>query len=159
MIVKKIIKITTICLSAIPFIASAEGLELGYLTGSLASLNSLFSTLIVVLIALAIVWFTWNVIKYVMSADEKGKEQAKSQMIWGIIALAVIVSVWGLVAVLRTIFSVDSDVAPEADINGLIPSLSSSGVTYYPDYGTEEACISAHLSWGLIGLGASGCIR
>jgi hypothetical protein len=54
-----------------------------------------------------------------MSSDEAGKEKAKSKMIWGIIAIAVIVSVWGLVGILQGIFGVGTDNAES--VTDLLP--------------------------------------
>jgi hypothetical protein len=52
------------------------------------------------LVSLAVVWFVWQVIRYTISGDEDKKKEAKSGIIWGIVGLFVIVSVWGLVGFL-----------------------------------------------------------
>lgn len=87
---------------AVPAIAFAQTL------GSiLADIRGLLDTLVPILIVLALVYFIWGVIKYITSTgDEEGQSQARNIMIWGIIALFVIVSVWGLVAVLQSTFGV-----------------------------------------------------
>ena len=57
--------------------------------------------MIPLLIALAVVAFMWGVITTVLNTDnEEKKKQGKQFMGWGIIALFVILSVWGLVKVL-----------------------------------------------------------
>ena len=50
-----------------------------------------------ILISIAVIWFVWQVIKYTISGDEDKKKEAKSGIIWGIVGLFIIVSVWGLV--------------------------------------------------------------
>jgi len=55
-----------------------------------------------VIIGLAVVYFLWNVAKYVLSA----KEEARTGMIWGIIGIVVMVSVWGLVSLVQGTFSI-----------------------------------------------------
>ena len=57
-----------------------------------------------------------------IKGEEDGKEKAKSQMINGIVAIAVTVSLWGIVALLQTAFGVNTgNSAPTADINNMIP--------------------------------------
>ena len=41
------------------------------------------------------------------AGDEKGREEGKSRMIWGIIGLFVIVSMWGLVRFVGETLGVD----------------------------------------------------
>jgi uncharacterized membrane protein YidH (DUF202 family) len=114
---KKVVKIVALSLWALPFMAGAQ--NLGYISNFIDDAKGILDQLVVFLIALAIVWFIWNVIKYAMSTEEDGKDKAKSQMIWGIIAIAVIVSIWGLVGLLQNIFGVDTDSAQT--VNTLLP--------------------------------------
>ena len=114
---KKVVKIVAGSLWALPFIAFAQNVN--YIAKLISDAQYLLDRLVVLLIAFAVVWFIWNVIKYTMSEDEEGKGKAKSQMIWGIIAIAVIVSVWGLVAILQNIFGVNTQGA--GNVNRLLP--------------------------------------
>ena len=85
--------------------------------------TGLLRSALVLLIALAVVWFIWNVIKYSMSGEEDGKEKAKEQMIHGIIAIAVIVSIWGIVAILQSMFisGGNSVTGVNNNLGGMIP--------------------------------------
>ena len=56
------------------------------------------------IIALAIVWFVWNIFRYMIAGNEDDKKAAKMGMIWGIIGIFVMVSVWGLVGILQSTF-------------------------------------------------------
>jgi hypothetical protein len=114
---KKVVKIVAGSLWALPFMAFAQNVN--YISNLIDDAKGLLDQLVVLLIALAVVWFIWNVIKYTMSEDEEGKGKAKSQMIWGIIAIAVIVSIWGLVAILQGIFGVGS--GSVENVGGLLP--------------------------------------
>jgi len=64
--------------------------------------------------AIATVMFIWGAVKFfIIDADEEAKrDQGKQFMIWGIIALTVMLSVWGLVAILGDTFGVDTSVLP-----------------------------------------------
>jgi hypothetical protein len=117
---KKVVKVIAGSLWALPFMALAQEVNTNYLESLIDGAKGLLDQLVVFLIALAVVWFIWNVIKYTMSDDEEKKGAAKSQMIWGIIAIAVIVSIWGLVAILQSIFGVDTESA--SNVNRLLPN-------------------------------------
>ncbi len=105
----------------LPFLALAADPNFGYLDSVIRAGSDLLNNLVIFLFALAVVWFIWNVVRYAMSEDEEGKSKAKSQMIWGIVAIAVTVSVWGLVAILRTAFGVDTNNQIPTNINYMIP--------------------------------------
>ena len=57
--------------------------------------------------ALALLFFLWGLAKYIFAAgNEEAKESGKRIMIWGIIALFIMASVWGIVAFLQDLFGV-----------------------------------------------------
>jgi succinate dehydrogenase/fumarate reductase cytochrome b subunit len=116
---KKFVKVGVALVSAMPFLAFAQQANPNYLSSIVDSAKAILDQLVVFLIALAVVWFIWNVIRYTMSDNEESKEKARSQMIWGIVAIAVIVSVWGLVGILQNIFGVNTTGA--GNVNGLLP--------------------------------------
>lgn len=65
-------------------------------------------SVIPLIFALAIASFVWGVVQYVINTDDEAKKAKGRQfMIWGIIALAVMVSVWGLVKILGTTFGIE----------------------------------------------------
>lgn len=62
-------------------------------------------TLIPLLITAGIVMFTWSLAMFVLkSNDQKEREKAKQYMIWSIIGLALVFSIWGISAILRNTF-------------------------------------------------------
>lgn len=61
------------------------------------------------LLAAAVVVFFWGVVKYMSSlGDEKKRADGKYMMAWGIVALFVMVSVWGLVAIITNTLGLDN---------------------------------------------------
>lgn len=64
------------------------------------------NAMIPLIFALAVVIFFWGVVKFIKESDSKEKEKGRTFMIWGIVALFVMVSVWGLVNVLNMTFGV-----------------------------------------------------
>ncbi|PIR68971.1 hypothetical protein COX93_03405 [Candidatus Nomurabacteria bacterium CG_4_10_14_0_2_um_filter_30_12] len=64
-------------------------------------------SVIPLIFALATVMFIWGVVQYVINNEEDAKrEKGKQFMIWGIIALTVMFSVWGLVRILGNTFGI-----------------------------------------------------
>lgn len=78
------------------------------------------NSIIPFIFAIAIVMFVWGAVKFfIIGADEESKrEQGKQFMIWGIIALAVMISVWGLVGILTSTFGVNGSVLPQVRPSG-----------------------------------------
>jgi hypothetical protein len=87
-----------------PFVTFAQGLNFEGLTAPINGLSNVMNKIIPLIIGAAVIVFLWGVLKYVLSGSEDpGKrEEARGFMIWGIAALFVMVSVWGLVRILQT---------------------------------------------------------
>jgi len=76
---------------------------------------TLIKLVVPLLFALATVGFIWGIIQYFINPDnEEARKKGKSYMIWGIIALFVMLCMWGLVGVLTKTFGIQT----------LIPQLS-----------------------------------
>ncbi len=78
------------------------------LSSLLCKISELLSAVIPVLIALGIFYFVWGVVSYVIADDEEAKSSGRNRIIWGIIGLAVIISVWGLVRILTNTFGLSN---------------------------------------------------
>ncbi|MES2007088.1 MAG: hypothetical protein V4436_03195 [Patescibacteria group bacterium] len=68
-------------------------------SGVIRNVIGLINQIIPVLFALALVFFMWSGVQYVRQSGEGGSE-ARGNLLWGVIALFVIFSVWGLVNIL-----------------------------------------------------------
>jgi hypothetical protein len=68
-------------------------------TGIIGAINTL---VIPVVIALAFVAFVWGVVNYffINGEDEGSREEGKQFILYGVLGLAVLLSVWGLVNML-----------------------------------------------------------
>lgn len=67
--------------------------------------SAIFTPLVALIIGLAVVMFLMALIQYLKPGDAKTKENATATIGWGILILAVMVSVWGLVNVLVNSFT------------------------------------------------------
>lgn len=103
--------LATVLVSTFPLMALAQytpNMGIGGLFGLVGSWVKMALPLI---ISIAVVWFVWNVFQYAVAGDEEKKAQAKGQMIWGIVGIFVMVSVWGLVGILQSTFGTGSATA------------------------------------------------
>jgi hypothetical protein len=52
--------------------------------------------------AIAFLVFVWGVAKYIKSSgSEEGLKKSKNILIWGVVGLFVLVTIWGLIAFMR----------------------------------------------------------
>jgi hypothetical protein len=68
---------------------------------------TLVKDVVPLLFTLAVVGFIWGMIQFYLNPDnEEKRKKGKSFMIWGIVALFVMISMWGLVGVLSNTFGI-----------------------------------------------------
>jgi hypothetical protein len=72
----------------------------------LGVVSHIFAVVIPLLITFAVIYIIVGVIRYATASDGETQTQARSAILHGIIALFVIVSIWGLVAILNNTFGV-----------------------------------------------------
>ena len=102
-----------------PLVAMAGGGigEGGTFQSVIAVVIEILDILVILIMALALVFFLWGLAKFVLNAgDPEAQAQGKSIMFWGLIALFVMVAVWGLVLFLQTSLGV-----PEGEI--VVPAI------------------------------------
>ncbi len=87
---------------ALPALASAVTL-----LNTLPLANPFLNALIGLFIPLAIVVFFWGLIKYLVNAGEE-KAAGLQIMFYGILAIFVMVSIWGIIRLLQSTFNVTS---------------------------------------------------
>ncbi len=80
--------------------------------------NQLLNYIIPVLITIAVVYFIWGVVQYLIAGDEEKKKKSKSMIIGGLIGLFIIVSFWGIIKIVSTTF-VDPEARPDIIIQNL----------------------------------------
>ena len=114
---KKLITLSSIGLVFAPLLAFAQGTvtqcgQIGGIQAIICKIGQILNTLIPIIIVLGVVYFVWGVVQYVIASDEEAKKTGRNRMIYGIIGLVVIVSMWGLVGIVRQTFGLDSAVVP-----------------------------------------------
>ncbi|MES2416248.1 MAG: hypothetical protein V4504_00945 [Patescibacteria group bacterium] len=66
-------------------------------------------SIIPLIMGMALVVFIWGVVQYIAGAEEEAKrEKGRQFIIWGLIAITVIVSIYGMVQILGDTFGIQS---------------------------------------------------
>ena len=67
-------------------------------------------------ISLSIVWIIVSIVRYLIAGGEEDRKKGGMAILWGVVGLFVILSIWGLVAILRNSFRTQDQV-PINEIN------------------------------------------
>ncbi|PIR59496.1 MAG: hypothetical protein COU68_05255 [Candidatus Pacebacteria bacterium CG10_big_fil_rev_8_21_14_0_10_45_6] len=93
--------LTPLTLAAMPLLVGAQTVDT-----ALSTIFRILNTIIPILMVIATIAFLWGVIKFVLGQDAEDKSKGRQFMIYGIIGLAAMVSVWGIVRLLVNTFGV-----------------------------------------------------
>lgn len=86
----------TLLAFAVPAVASAQ--NLGNIETLVQSIGRIIDLAIPIVASIALIAFFWGLAKYIFSAgDPEKQKEGRGIMIWGVIALFVLVSIWGIV--------------------------------------------------------------
>lgn len=78
--------------------------------GVLLELGNLINLATPIVVALALLYFFWGLATYILTAgggEAEGKKKGRDIMIWGILALFIMVSIWGIINIVRQTFNLD----------------------------------------------------
>lgn len=91
---KKIIYSSLLILPSLTFAQT-----LGNLPSLVGTIKTFLNSLLPLLIAVAVIYFFWGLVMFIRAAgsDPKAAENGKTIMIWGIVALFVMLGIWGIV--------------------------------------------------------------
>ncbi|MEI6316621.1 MAG: hypothetical protein WCO65_02755 [bacterium] len=73
-------------------------------------------SIIPLLFSVAMAVFLYGIVMFIKEDNTEKKEEGRNFMIWGVVAMAVMMSVWGLVSLLTTTFGIDT-VIPQLPIS------------------------------------------
>ncbi len=92
-----------------------------------------FNIAIILIIGLAVVMFVWNVYKYFIAGGDnaESKKEAGLYVMWSVIGFFVILSFWGLVAILTNTFKLENSIP--SGFFGTFRSSGSSGNVFQPN--------------------------
>jgi len=77
----------------------------------------IINPLIVLLFALAVVYFIYGLARYLLSPDnEEVRKSSKQHMLWGIIGMFIMVSVFGILSIIMNTFGIQNSGQGNGDI-------------------------------------------
>ncbi len=87
----------------LPTVAAAVTLK-----HTLGTVSGIINAVIPILLAIAVIAFFWGLVMYLLSGEvAEKKSQGIQIMMMGLIAIFVMVSIWGIIRVLQSTFKVD----------------------------------------------------
>ena len=101
---------------ALPLVSFAQSLT--NLQTLVTSIGNIVNLIIPILFAIALLGFFYGLVRYIFGKEDD-KAQAKKTMIWGVVALFIMASVWGLVTFIQNAVGVNGGAAPS--VGPLIP--------------------------------------
>jgi hypothetical protein len=106
-------------LLALPFLVGAQvTTQVHDLNGIIRFINNILNVALPLIIAAAVVWFVWSMFQVFLAGDDDKQAKAKTNALWGIVAIFVMISVWGLVNILVRTFGLENS-APQNITNPL----------------------------------------
>jgi len=77
--------------------------------------GQIVGALVPILVTLALVVFLWGLVRYLWGGgSEPDIEGAKQLIKWGLITLFVVVSIWGIIALMQTALNINENAAGKA---------------------------------------------
>ncbi len=105
----RIMPVLAVAVIALPLIASAAGTAQDIVTPIASQVLSLVKILVTVVFVLAVVAFGWGIVQFIFAGgDPASLGKAKSFLLWGVIGMAVMASVFGLIDFMQRYFGVSN---------------------------------------------------
>ncbi|OGZ10781.1 MAG: hypothetical protein A3C93_05715 [Candidatus Lloydbacteria bacterium RIFCSPHIGHO2_02_FULL_54_17] len=96
---------------------------LGGVQNLVVALSGIVNLLAPMFLALAVAVFFWGLVKYIANAsDEAAKEGGKTLMIWGMIAIFIMVALWSILGWVQTTLELTGDIDTGATPNFSLPT-------------------------------------
>lgn len=116
---KKLIALVSIFTPFISF-AAADIVSIDTLTSKITKIGT---TVTALLIGFAVIWIIINIVRYLIAGGEDDRKKGGMAILYGVVGLFLIFSIWGLVFILTNSFSTQNE-GPSVDkINQLIPKI------------------------------------
>ncbi len=113
-------KIIALVISFAPLAALAQS-QIGNIDDVASTASSIGDTLIVLLISFSVIWIIISVVRYLIAGGEDDRKKGGMAILWGVVGLFVILSIWGLVAILRNSFDTQDQVPTGSIPKTLVP--------------------------------------
>lgn len=89
--------------------------------GLLKDFQKILNLVVPIVFSLAIIFFFYGLAQFIRSVSDKTIEEGKNKMKWGVIALFVIVSIWGIIRYIGDSVGIDTGIT-----GGSVPTNGSN---------------------------------
>lgn len=98
----------------LPAIALAQNAPgFGGVLALIDSLSAVLNRILPLIIGLGVLYFFWGLARFILNAgDEEEQKKARGIMLWGIIAIFVMLSIWGIVNFLVSSTGLNNNTVP-----------------------------------------------
>lgn len=95
-------------------------------TEFLGAVSGIINIATPIVVGLALLYFFWGLAQFIAkSGNSESHEEGRNKMIWGLIALFVMLTVWGIVFFIAGELGINQTLSP--DVTGLSPLRSTGG--------------------------------
>lgn len=99
----------------IPIGALAQGINLSPIQSLIGAVASVLRAVVPVLVTLGLAVFLWGLVRYLWgSGAEPDLKNAKQLMMWGLVILFVMVSVWGIIDLMQLALGINKNATGRA---------------------------------------------
>ncbi len=112
-------KLIVLALSFAPVSLFAQ--QITDINGLTSKATNIGNTIVVLLISFSVIWIIFNVVRYLIAGSEENRKKSGMSILWGIVGLFIILSIWGLVAILKNTFSTSNNVPVNDFPKAIIP--------------------------------------
>jgi len=111
-------KIIAFVITLMPSLVLAQTAPLTDINSVAGKATNIGTLVIGLAISLAVIWIIVSVVRYLIAGGEDDRKKGGMAILWGVVGLFVILSIWGLVSILRKSF-VTQDQVPTQDIRNV----------------------------------------
>ncbi len=96
------------------------------ISGFLAKIQGILDNIVPFIVGLAVFVIIWGIFTYITQAsNEEKREEAKKYILWGVVGVFMMLSIWGFVNILLNTFSLDNQI--NSDTIPKVPQLVMPG--------------------------------
>jgi hypothetical protein len=135
---KYLIGAGVVATSLLPLVSFAQNVQPVVVTTTnldtaIRNITNTVNLLVPLMLAVAVIFFIYGVIKYIIAKGGEDAGKARSLIIWSVVGLAAILAVWGLARLLVNFFGL----TPTTLDQGLIPTVPTTGIPNTSGGGTS----------------------
>ena len=71
--------------------------------------------------------FVWGIVQFLWTLDEGAKSEGKQHMLWGIVGMLIMVSVYGIISIIDNTFDLDISNPDTSRMNLITPAADFGG--------------------------------